>query len=93
MSQLSLVEATRITEQAFLPHHCTTTLNSEDASFSFRVFGENGAELFVQAHVARSQYSDWTHLAGLLELARLELSKDGYALTPWSMPGENPSRR
>jgi hypothetical protein len=87
---LSLEEAQRIVEQAFLPHSCETLADREDASFSFRVFDDSAVELLSQAHVARSQYADPVHLAGLVELARLELSKDGYELTPWSMPWSNP---
>jgi hypothetical protein len=51
---------------------------------------DSEVELLSQAHVARSQYGDPTRLAGLIELARLELSKDGYELAPWSMPWSNP---
>ncbi|MDD0843955.1 DUF1652 domain-containing protein [Pseudomonas sp. Gutcm_11s] len=87
---LSLEEARSIVEQAFLPHACATLTTSEDASFSFRVFDDSEVELLSQPHVARSQYADATRLAGLIELARQELSKDGYELTPWSMPWSNP---
>ncbi|WJN57735.1 MULTISPECIES: DUF1652 domain-containing protein [unclassified Pseudomonas] len=87
---LSLEEALHIVEQAFLPHACETRADSEDASFSFRVFDDSDVELLSQAHVARSQYGDPARLAGLVELARLELSKDGYELAPWSMPWSNP---
>ena len=86
---LSLEEAQRIVEQAFLPHLCATQADLDDASFSFRVLDDE-VELLSQAHVARTQYADATRLAGLIELARLELSKDGYELTPWSMPWSNP---
>ncbi|WP_394558738.1 DUF1652 domain-containing protein [Aquipseudomonas alcaligenes] len=87
---LSLEEARSIVEQAFLPHACATQATLEDASFSFRVFDDSEVELLSQTHVARSQYADAARLAGLIELARLELSKDGYELTPWSMPWSNP---
>ncbi|WP_043307812.1 DUF1652 domain-containing protein [Pseudomonas sp. ML96] len=87
---LNLEEAQSIVEQAFLPHACATQVTLEDASFSFRVFDDSEVELLSQAHVARSQYADATRLAGLIELARLELSKGGYELTPWSMPWSNP---
>ena len=87
---LSLEEAQHIVEQAFLPHACTTQAAPEDASFSFRVADDSEVVLLSQAHVARSQYADAARLAGLIELARLELSKDGYELTPWSMPWSNP---
>ncbi|MDG9929526.1 MULTISPECIES: DUF1652 domain-containing protein [unclassified Pseudomonas] len=89
-SAITLEEAMAIVEQAFLPHACETRADREDASFSFRVFDDSDVELLSQAHVARSQYGDPTRLAGLIELARLELSKDGYELTPWSMPWSNP---
>lgn len=89
-SAINLDEALRIVEQAFLPHTCKTREDRDDASFSFRVFDDSEVELLSQAHVARSQYSDATRLAGLIELARLELSKDGYELVPWSMPWSNP---
>ncbi len=55
-----------------------------------RVFDDSAVELLSLSHVAHSQYRDPVRLAGLIELARLELSKDGYELTPWSMPGSNP---
>lgn len=87
MSQLlSLEEAVQITEQAFLPHSCETIADRDDASFSFRVFDDADVVLHSHAHVARSQYQDPARLAGLIELTRLELCKDGYELTPWSMP-------
>ncbi|MBM7062005.1 DUF1652 domain-containing protein [Pseudomonas sp. UL073] len=88
MSQpLSLDVAIGIVEHAFLPQRCETRQDREDASFSVHVFDDRGAELLSHTHVARSQYSDPIRLAALIELSRLELSKDGYPLTPWSMPG------
>ncbi|HSC82083.1 MAG TPA: DUF1652 domain-containing protein [Pseudomonas sp.] len=86
---LSLEQALRIIEQAFLPHQCQTICAAEDASFAVRVFDDSAVELLSLAHVAQTQYRDPVRLAGLIELARLELSKDGYELTPWSMPGSN----
>lgn len=88
---LSLEQALRITEQAFLPHQCQTFYTAADASFAVRVFDDSAVELLSLSHVARTQYSDPVRLAGLIELARLELCKDGYELTAWSMPGSNPT--
>lgn len=85
-TSLSLDEATRISETAFLPYRGIAHPDPSDASFSLRVVGEDDRELLSIAHVAVSQYSNPVHLAGLLEEARLELSKDGCHLTPWSMP-------
>jgi hypothetical protein len=85
-AHLTLEEALHISALAFLPYQCATSVNAEDASFALSVQDEAGTELLSVPHIARSQYSDPIHLAGTLELARLELSKDGYALEPWSMP-------
>ncbi len=90
-TSLCLDEARRIVEHAFLPHTCRTQADQQDASFAFRVIDDSDVELLSRPHVARSQYLDATRLAATIELARLELSKDGYELAPWSMPGSNPS--
>ncbi|WP_413043733.1 hypothetical protein [Pseudomonas sp. YJ42] len=86
--RLALDEAIRISEMAFLPCHATTQVNNEDASFSLRVINVAGDEIMSIPHIARSQYADPMHLAGLLENARLQLSKDGVPLSAWSMPAQ-----
>lgn len=83
---LDLEEACAISEMAFLPCRGIATPDNADASYALRVEDETGRELLSIAHVARSQYSDPLHLAGLIEQTRLELSKDGIQLSPWSMP-------
>ncbi|MBA1274150.1 hypothetical protein [Stutzerimonas azotifigens] len=83
---LSLDEATRISEMAFLPLRAITDIDPDDASYSLRVEDASGALVLSIAHVARSQYADAAHLAAILDKARLELSKDGHILAPWSMP-------
>lgn len=85
---LDLDEAMRISEMAFLPCRGVATADASDASFALQVLDEIGREALTIRHVAHSQYSDARHLAGLLEQARLELSKDGQHLAPWSMPSE-----
>lgn len=85
---LTLDEAMRISELAFLPCHADTNADREDASFSLRVVNETGDEALSICHVAHSQYSDSAHLAGLLESARVQLSKDGVMLSAWSMPAQ-----
>ncbi len=84
--RLALDEAMRISEMAFLPCHATTKADSGDASFSLQVTNAAGNEILSISHIARSQYTDPVHLAGLLENARLQLSKDGVPLSAWSMP-------
>lgn len=86
--QLALDEAMRISEMAFLPCRVDTVADNEDASFSLRVTNAAGDEVLSIAHVARSQYAAPQHLAGLLEHARLQLSKDGISLSAWSMPAQ-----
>lgn len=76
----------RISEMAFLPCRATAKADAEDASFSLRVVNATGKEVLSISRIARSQYTNPVHLAGLLESARLELSKDGLSLSPWSMP-------
>ncbi len=88
-THLALEEAMAISEMAFLPCQGITDADASDASYALRVEDETGAVLLTIAHIARSQYSDPVHLAGLLEQARLELSKDGVQLTPWSMPTQS----
>ncbi|WP_028240977.1 hypothetical protein [Stutzerimonas azotifigens] len=83
---LSLEEATGISEMAFLPLRAETVVDLDDVSFSLKVVDDLGNALLSIAHIARSQYADPVHLAGMLEQARLELSKDGHLLAPWSMP-------
>lgn len=85
---LALDEAIRISEMAFLPCYAAAKANNEDASFSLRVVNAAGDELLAISHIARSQYLDAAHLAGLLEKARLQLSKDGVPLSAWSMPAQ-----
>lgn len=85
---LTLNEAMRISEMAFLPCHATAKPDNEDASFSLRVVGTGGDEILSIPHIARSQYTEPVHLAGLLENARLQLSKDGVPLGAWSMPSQ-----
>lgn len=86
--QLTLDEAMRISEMAFLPCHVITVADNQDASFSLQVTNEAGDEILSIAHIARSQYAAPLHLAGLLEHARLQLSKDGISLSAWSMPAQ-----
>ena len=83
---LDLEEACSISEMAFLPCRGIAAPDHADASYALRVEDDVGRELLSIAHIARSQYGDPRHLAGLLEQARLELSKDGISLSPWSMP-------
>ena len=90
--RLELDEAMQISEMAFLPCHATANADTDDASFSLKVVNETGEELLSISHIARSQYTNPVHLAGLLESARLELSKDGLLLSPWSMPAQPGSR-
>lgn len=85
-SQLSLERALEISAQAFLPFCVDIQTNREDASFALRVLDASGNCLASLAHVARAQSANPIHLAGLIEQLRLELSKDGQALAPWSMP-------
>lgn len=85
-THLDLEEAMAISEMAFLPCRGIATADASDASYALRVEDEAGGALLTIAHIARSQYSDPVHLAGLLEQARLELSKDGVQLAAWSMP-------
>lgn len=84
--QLSLERAMEIAEQAFLPFTAHIHGNPEDASFSLRVLDATGNCLASLPHVSRMQSANPIHLAGVLEQLRLELSKDGHALSPWSMP-------
>ncbi|NKQ10526.1 hypothetical protein [Pseudomonas sp. SST3] len=86
--RLALNEAMRISEMAFLPCHATAKADHEDASFSLRVVDAVGDEILSISHIARSQYTDPIHLAGLLENARLQLSRDGVSLGAWSMPAQ-----
>ncbi|QGZ31527.1 hypothetical protein [Stutzerimonas stutzeri] len=88
VQRLSLDEAMRISAMAFLPCHAVTRADNEDASYSLRVIDAAGDEILSIAHIARSQYADPVHLAGLLENARVQLSKDGVALSAWSMPAQ-----
>lgn len=87
-AQLSLDEAVRISEMAFLPCRATAHTDQGDASFSLRVIDAFGAEILSIAHIARTQYASPAHLAALLENARLELSKDGVTLSAWSLPAQ-----
>ena len=84
--QLSLERALEIVQQAFLPFTANIQSNREDASFSLQVLDEHGRCLASLPHVARAQSANPVHLAGVVEQLRLELSKDGHALAPWSMP-------
>ena len=86
--RLDLDEAMRISEMAFLPCHATAKADRGDASFSLRVINAAGNDILSISHIARSQYADPVHLAGLLENARLQLSKDGVSLSAWSMPAQ-----
>lgn len=83
---LSLERAMQISEKAFLPFATDIQTSREDASFSLRVLDESGKCLASVAHVARAQYANPVHLAGVLEQLRLELCKDGHVLVAWSMP-------
>lgn len=87
-THLTLDEARRISEMAFLPYRGETRADDGDASYSLQIIDQQQRTLLTIAHIARSQYSDPVHLAGVLEHARLELSKDGHALAPWSLPGQ-----
>lgn len=83
---LDIETAMAISEMAFLPCRGIASSDASDASYALRIEDDMGSTLLSIAHIARSQYSDPVHLAGLLEQARLELSKDGVQLAAWSMP-------
>jgi len=53
--RIEIDEAMRISEVAFLPGHATTSADSNDASFSLRVFDDAGEERLSIPHIARTQ--------------------------------------
>lgn len=85
-TSITLEQAMAISESAFLPCRGIAQADPSDASYSIRVVDILGAELLSIAHIAQSQYGNPVHLAGIIEQARLELSKDGQQLAAWSMP-------
>lgn len=87
-AQISLDEAIGICEMAFLPCRAIAHPDQCDASFSLRVIDPSGNEILAISHIARTQYTAPAHLAAVLESARLELSKDGVALSAWSLPAQ-----
>lgn len=84
--QLDMDTAMTLASDAFQPYGCVTAANPEDDSFNLTVMGSDGTTLLNIAHVHSTQYVNPVRLSGVIEQARMDLSRKGCHLDPWSMP-------
>ena len=85
-TEISAEAAAKIISNAFAPLHC----GAEDFDFSrfvrFRVFDENDEPLLRMEKLTGMDYGTPKSLKFIIDHARSNLAKRGYALEPWEMP-------
>ena len=83
---LRVNEALLIAGHAFEPFQCVAWAPLDgNGELSLTVIDRTSTRI-GRTQVPSSTYIDPSQLADLIEQVRAELSQDGYALQPWSMP-------
>lgn len=79
-------DALLIADKAFHPFKCVAWAPQDgNGEISLTVLDRFSARIGRQL-LARGTYSDPAQLANALQQAREELSREGHALQPWTMP-------
>ncbi|MBU1333073.1 MAG: hypothetical protein KJ884_06690 [Gammaproteobacteria bacterium] len=80
-------EALLIADRAFQPLHCVAWAPQDGSGMlSLTVLDRTSTRLLDRTQLSSSTYSDPARLAEVLEASRDALSRQGFALEPWSMP-------
>ncbi|MEX3776276.1 hypothetical protein [Pseudomonas sp. MYb118] len=83
---LRINEALLIADRAFQPFQCVAWAPQDgNGELSLTVIDRTNNRI-GRTQIPSSAYADPAQLEHVLEEARKELSQEGYALQPWSMP-------
>ena len=83
---LRINEALLIANRAFQPFQCVAWAPQDgNGELSLTIIDRTNAHI-GRTQIPCSTYSDPAQLEHLLEVARAELSEEGYTLQSWSMP-------
>lgn len=86
-STLRFNDALLIADHAFHPFQCIAwTPQPGSGELSLSIVDRAHSRLLGRTQLKASAYSDPVQLASVLQKSRDELSQQGYALDPWSMP-------
>ena len=84
-TEISDERAAAILAEAFLPLHCGA--EAYDYHFvRFRAFDDSDEGLLRMEKLTPAQYGSHQVLGSIIEHARSNLIRRGYALDPWQMP-------
>ncbi|HUE92720.1 hypothetical protein [Pseudomonas sp.] len=80
-------EALLIAGRAFQPFQCVAWAPQDGTgNLSLSVIDRTSTRLLGRAQLSSTVYSDPVQFANLLQQSREQLSQQGFALEPWSMP-------
>jgi hypothetical protein len=80
-------EALLIADRAFKPFQCVAWAPQDGTgNLSLSVIDRTSTRLLGRAQLSSTVYSDPVQFANLLQQSREQLSQQGFALEPWSMP-------
>ena len=80
-------EALLIADRAFKPFQCVAWAPQDGTgTLSLSVIDRTSTRLLGRTQLSSTVYSDPVQFANLLQQSREQLSQQGFALEPWSMP-------
>jgi len=80
-------DALLIADRAFQPFQCVAWAPQDGTgNLSLSVIDRTSTRLLGRTQLSSSIYSDPAQLACVLQQSREQLSQQGFALEPWSMP-------
>lgn len=80
-------DALLIADRAFQPFQCVAWAPQDGTgNLSLSVIDRTSTRLLGRTQLSSSIYSDPAQLASVLQQSREQLSQQGFALEPWSMP-------
>ena len=85
-SKLSIEEAARIAERAFLPLDCVAEVQDFRNRLGFRIYDPDNVPLLTVKDLTAPQVTDPKRLQAILLESRERVEKQGHALSPWSFP-------
>lgn len=83
-TEIPIDEATNILSNAFHPLHCGAE-NFDFDYLRFRVFDTNDEAVLRMAKLTADDYGSPKALQNIIEHARANLQRRGFALDPWKM--------
>lgn len=80
-------DALLIADRAFQPFQCVAWAPQDGTgNLSLSVIDRTSTRLLGRTQLSSNTYSDPEQLASVLQQSREQLSQQGFALEPWSMP-------